>query len=302
MSIQWYPGHMYKAGKEIKKRLPDMDLVIEVIDARIPFSSQNPLLMELAAHKPTIKVLNKSDLADEDMVKQWQDYFEQSKNIKSIAISANNPQKVKQIADLVREMFPEKKDHQFVSALIMGIPNVGKSTIINILADRTVAKTGNEPAVTKAQQRININDNFVLFDTPGMLWPKIKHENWGLRLATTGAIKETAMSHEDCAFYLVEYLHKHYPKNLMSRYEIETLKNETYDILEQIGSRRGCLKSGKRLDLHKVSSIIVTDYRSGSLGEICLENPIVVESEMKQAEILEEQRLAKKMARKKRRS
>ncbi|VAW39972.1 LSU ribosomal maturation GTPase RbgA (B. subtilis YlqF) [hydrothermal vent metagenome] len=301
MAIQWFPGHMYKAGKEIKKLLPQIDVVIEILDARIPFSSQNPLLMEFASEKPTIKVLNKFDLADKRVVSLWQRHLECSDNIQTIALSAKVPETLKSILDLCKCIIPNKGKHQYISAMIMGIPNVGKSTIINILADRIVAKTGNEPAVTKGQQRIKINEDIIFFDTPGMLWPKIEHENWALRLAITGAIKETAMSHEDIAFYLVGYLVQHYPDLIKNRFEIEEMAADEYSILEQIGKKRGCLKTGKLLDLHKVSSIIIHEYRAGKLGGICLELPQEVEKEKRQAVELAQKRAVKKAARQKRR-
>ncbi len=299
--IQWFPGHMHKAGKEIKKRLPEIDVVIEILDARIPYSSQNPLLMEFAAHKPSIKVLNKADLADDKVIEQWQAHLEKNENIKTIALTTKQPDKVKTILDLCRKLKPDKSEHQIITAMIMGIPNVGKSTIINILAERIVAKTGNEPAVTKGQQRIKITDDITFFDTPGMLWPRISHENWALRLAITGAIKETAMSHEDIAFYLIGYLSKNYPETLKHRFQIDSLAEDEYSILEQIGAKRGCLKSRNMLDLHKVSSIVIHEYRSGQLGGICLELPVEVEAEKLQAKANEEKREAKIAARKKRR-
>ncbi len=298
MIIQWFPGHMHKAGKEIKKRLPDVDIVIEILDARIPHSSQNPLLREFAEQKPSIKVLNKSDLADEKMVSQWQAYLERNANIKTLALTTKEPDSIKKILDLCRKMIPNKGDHQFITAMIMGIPNVGKSTIINILANRIVAKTGNEPAVTKGQQRIKITDDIVFFDTPGMLWPRIQHQNWALRLAITGAIKETAMSHEDIAFYLVEYLKVNHPEALKIRYQLNELGEDEYTTLELIGAKRGCLKSRNVLDMHKVSSILVHDFRSGALGGLCIENPNEIEKEIKEAQLLEEKRTAKKEARK----
>jgi len=302
MAIQWFPGHMHKAGKEIKKLLPEIDVVIEILDARIPYSSQNPLLMEFAAHKPSIKVMNKCDLSDPLIIKQWQEHLEKNENIKTIALSAKHPETVKKILELCHHMIPNKGDHQFITAMIMGIPNVGKSTIINILANRIVAKTGNEPAVTKGQQRIKISEEITFFDTPGMLWPRIGHENWALRLALTGAIKETAMTHEDIAFYLIGYLMKRYPETLKQRFEINQLAEDEYSILEQIGAKRGCIKARKLLDLHKVSSIVVHEYRSGKLGGLCLELPDEVEQEKLQAIEIEEKREIKRAARKKRRS
>ena len=300
MTIQWFPGHMYKAGKEIKERLVDVDVVIEILDARIPFSSQNPLLMEFAATKPTIKVFNKSDLANPEALKLWQMQLELQQNIKTIAITSKQTDSVRAILDLCHKLVDNKGKHQFITAMIMGIPNVGKSTIINILANRIVAKTGNEPAVTKGQQRIKISEDIVFFDTPGMLWPKIRHENWAFRLAITGAIKETAMSHEDIAFYLISYLKQNHPNLLKQRYQIENLASDEYGILEQIGAKRGCIKSRNMLDLHKVSSIVIHDYRAGKIGQLCLELPKEVEKEKQQAD--EQQVIAerKKEARKKR--
>jgi len=299
--IQWFPGHMHKAGKEIKQRLPDVDIVIEILDARIPYSSQNPLLMEFASQKPTIKVFNKSDLADSAALKSWQEYLEKQQNIKTISISCQQVESVKSILDLCRKMIPNKGEHQFITAMIMGIPNVGKSTIINILANRIVAKTGNEPAVTKGQQRIRISDDITFFDTPGMLWPRIGHENWAFRLAITGAIKETAMTHEDIAFHLIAYLMKNHPEVIKNRFEINQLSVDEYSILEQIGAKRGCLKSRNRLDLHKVSSIVIHEYRAGKLGHLCLEMPDIIENEIEQAIEIEKIRETKKAARQKRR-
>jgi ribosome biogenesis GTPase A len=257
--------------------------------------------MEFAQNKPSVKVLNKLDLADEKIVQQWQQHLEQNSNIKTIALTTKQPDKLKQILELARKLVPNKSNHQFISAMIMGIPNVGKSTIINILANRIVAKTGNEPAVTKGQQRIKISDDIVFFDTPGMLWPKIGHELWALRLATTGAIKETAMTHEDCAFYLVAYLMKYYPDRLKNRFELSELADDEYSVLEQIGARRGCLRSKNMLDLHKVSSILIHEYRSGNLGGICLEQPEFIELEIQQAIEQEQIQAVKREARKKRR-
>jgi len=185
MSIQWYPGHMHKASKEIQETLAQVDLIIEVLDARIPFSSENPMISSLRGNKPCIKILTKSDLADPLITQQWQEFLEQEQGVKSQVINNQEVDKIRKLTDLCRKMVPNKN---LVHALIMGIPNVGKSTLINILAGKSIAKTGNEPAVTKCQQRINLPNNIVLSDTPGLLWPKIENENSAYRLATTGAI------------------------------------------------------------------------------------------------------------------
>ena len=279
MAIHWYPGHMHKASKEIKEALPKVDLFIEVLDARIPFSSENPVLTQLRGVKPVIKILNKSDLADPAITQQWQEYLEKEKDVKTLALTSSQPERIRQLLELCRKLLPNKQG-KMIHAMIMGIPNVGKSTIINILAGRTIAKTGNEPAVTKAQQRIDLDNNIVLHDTPGVLWPKIHNPHSGYRLAVTGAIKDTAMEYEDVAFYAVDYLLKAYPQNLMQRYELESLPQTELEFLEQIGAKRGCLRSGGQVDLNKISKLLLTELRAGTLGLISLETPTMREAEL----------------------
>lgn len=287
MAIHWYPGHMHKASKEIKEALPKVDLFIEVLDARIPFSSENPVLTQLRGAKPVIKILNKSDLADPLITQQWQDYLEQEQGVRTLALSSAEPERIRQILDLCRKLLPNKQG-KIIHAMIMGIPNVGKSTLINILAGRTIAKTGNEPAVTKAQQRIDLDNNIVLHDTPGVLWPKIHNPHSGYRLAVTGAIKDTAMEYEDVAFYAVDYLLKAYPENLTRRYELDQLPQTELEFLERIGAKRGCLRGGGQVDLNKISKILLTELRAGTLGLISLETPPMRERELQQvAEAIE---------------
>ena len=292
MAIHWYPGHMHKASKEIKEALPKVDLFIEVLDARIPFSSENPVLTQLRGVKPVIKILNKSDLADPLITQQWQDYLEKEKGVKTLALTSSQPERIRQILELCRKLLPNKQG-KIIHAMIMGIPNVGKSTIINILAGRTIAKTGNEPAVTKAQQRIDLSNNIVLHDTPGVLWPKIHNPHSGYRLAVTGAIKDTAMEYEDVAFYAVDYLLKAYPQNLMQRYELDSLPQTELEFLEQIGAKRGCLRSGGQVDLNKISKLLLTELRAGTLGLISLETPA-----MREVEIIEVEKAIKQKAEK----
>ncbi len=302
MNIQWYPGHMHKASKELIKLLPQVELVIEVLDARLPFSSENPMLGSIRGDKPCIKVLNKTDLADPVKTRQWQDFFEQEKNVKTLAVSSLTPDKTRQISELCRKMMPEKsQNNQLIKALIMGIPNVGKSTIINVLAGKTIAKTGNEPAVTKNQQRINIGNNTVLFDTPGMLWPNLENRNSGYRLATTGAIKDTAISHDDIAYFAADFLRTTYPNLLMQRYQLEQLPSTEIEVLESIGKKRGCLRSGGKVDLDKAAKALLADLRSGSLGQITLETPEMMQQELAELEIIRAEKAAKKEARLKRR-
>lgn len=299
MLIQWYPGHMHKASKEIKHILPQVDLIIEILDARIPFSSENPMLKTLRGDKPCIKVLSKSDLADPDMTQQWQTYLEREKGVKTLALTVEQPEKMRQIADLCHKMLPGKDSSgRLIQALIVGIPNVGKSTLINILAGRIIAKTGNEPAITKTQQRINIGNGIVLWDTPGVLWPNVENRNSGFRLATTGAIKDTAINHEPIAFFAADYLLKHYPDLLKARYQIEQLPDGEQALMETIGRNRGCLRSGGHVDMDKVAKLLLSELRAGTIGRITLETPAMMEQELAELTVIREQKAAKKLARK----
>jgi ribosome biogenesis GTPase A len=303
MQIQWYPGHMHKAGKEIKEILPKTDIVIEVLDARIPFSSANPLLAELRGDKPCLKVLNKSDLADPELTAEWQTYLEQEHGVKTLALTSRDPEKMRRIPELCRKMLADQiQDDRIVHALIMGIPNVGKSTLINILAGRTVAKTGNEPAVTKTQQRIAIGNNVVLLDTPGMLWPNIENKHSGFRLAATGAIKDTALHHEAVAAFVAGYLSRQYPACLRERFRLELIPESDDAVLEAIGRKRGCLRTGGRVDLDKAAKILLAELRSGALGRITLETPDMMERELAEVAVIRGQKAEKKRLRKENRS
>ena len=299
MSIQWFPGHMNKARKQIEEILPQIHLVIEVLDARIPFSSENPMIGKLRGDKPCIKVLTKSDLADPVMTEQWIEYLDKKQGVKALALTTRQPEKTQTIIDLCRKMLPEKdKGHNDIHVMIMGIPNVGKSTLINTLAGKTIAKTGNEPAVTKGQQRINLRNGIMLFDTPGMLWPKVESEQGSYRLATTGAIKDTAMSYDDVAFFAADFLLKHYPELLSARYQLDELPNTELEFLEVIGKKRGCLRAGGKVDLEKISTILLNELRAGTLGPITLESPEQTEHETLIVEKLIAEKAAKKAARK----
>ncbi|MCG7490819.1 MULTISPECIES: ribosome biogenesis GTPase YlqF [Vibrio] len=285
-TIQWFPGHMHKARKEIEEAIPQIDVIIEVLDARIPFSSENPMISEIRAGKPVVKVLNKRDLADPELTQLWIDHFEKEQDVKAMAITTSNPQEVNKILDLCRKLAPHREEiGKNIRTMIMGIPNVGKSTIINTLAGRTIAVTGNQPAVTRRQQRINLQNGIVLSDTPGILWPKVENPHSGFRLAATGAVKDTAMEYEEVAFYTVEYLAQAYPERLKERYQIEELPQSDIELMEEIGRKRGALRSGGRVDLHKCSEILLHELRNGTLGQVTLERPEMITKELVEVEI-----------------
>jgi len=304
MTIQWYPGHMHKAQKEIKKALPNIDLIIEVIDARIPFSSANPVIADLAdakgLSKPIIKLINKTDLADPQITQQWRQYLESQHNIRALPVCAHQSTEVKKIIGLCHQLAAHRlAKEQPVRAMIMGIPNVGKSTIINVLSGRTIAKVGNEPAVTQRQQRIDLEQGVTLYDTPGILWPKIENHHSSYRLAVTGAIKDTALDYDDIAFYAIDYLSEYYPEAIKETFKLTELAVETFDIIESIGRKRGCIKSGGKVDLDKTSKVIIKEIRARNMGAISFETPEMIEQEMQ--EVAEQNRLKeeKKAERKK---
>ena len=298
--IQWYPGHMHKASKEFKKILPHADVVVEIIDARLPFSSENPMLKRLRKAKPCIKILNKSDLADQDRLQEWQIRLERDEQVKTLTCSLQD-NNIAKLPGLCRQMIPIRNNRSaMIVAMIAGIPNVGKSTLINRLAGRSIAKTGNEAALTRMQQRIEISNDLTLIDTPGVLWPNIENENSGYRLAATGAIRDTALDLQDVACFIAEFFLQDYPELIQQRYHLESLPQSEIELLEVIAHKRGCIVSGGKVDFEKVSRLLIAELRSGELGAISFETPEMMNRELAQVEIIRQQKAAKKAARKNR--
>lgn len=280
LNINWYPGHMKKTMDNIKSSLKLVDVVLEIVDARIPIASRNPLLDEVLGDKPRVVLLNKMDLANEAMNKKWLEYFK-AKGYEAILIDSVKGTNLNKIESTSRQLLTEKfkkleeknLNLKRVRAMIVGVPNVGKSTLINRIANRRSAKVGNRPGVTRQNQWIKTGKDFELLDTPGVLWPKFESEEIGLDLAFTGAIKDEIMDTETLVFKLIEKLN-HIDKGIIeTRYKIETEGLSTLEIMEAIGQKRGCLIRGGEFDYEKISNIVLDEFRKGVLGRITLEGP-----------------------------
>lgn len=279
MNYQWYPGHMTKARRMMEENIKLIDLVIELVDARIPLSSRNPDIDHLAKNKARLILLNKSDLADERMNLAWMEYFT-SLGFYVLKLNSRTGAGIKQMNGKVMEACHEKIErdkkkgiqNRPVRAMVVGIPNVGKSTFINAYAGKACAKTGNKPGVTKGKQWIRLNKMTELLDTPGILWPKFDNQEVGQRLAMIGSMNDEVINTEELSFDVVKYLLKEYPGNITERYHVEENK-EVLDIVGEIAAHRGCLKKGAEIDYEKVAGIILDDFRSGRLGRVTLEKP-----------------------------
>ncbi|MEI7949422.1 MAG: ribosome biogenesis GTPase YlqF [Gammaproteobacteria bacterium] len=270
MTIGWYPGHMHKARKDITLALQQVDAVLEIVDARLPYASENPLLNQLIGSKPRLRVLNKADLADPAVSKRWLAWYE----AQGIPCMLFEKEDATDLKILLRRSTAklERKASRANRLMIVGIPNVGKSTLINLLAGRKIAKVGDEPAVTKARQEIQLGENLVLLDTPGILWPKLEDQQGAYRLAASGAIRNTAIELGDVGLFAVQFLQERYPRALQDRYGIDPANLQPLACLEAIGKKRGCLtKAG--IDYTKAGEVVINDLRTGKLGRISLETP-----------------------------
>jgi len=293
---------MHKARKEIAKVISEIDVVIEVLDARLPYSSANPLVGELSGQKPLIKVLNKSDLADPGRTRKWLKFLN-TESTQALALRMDQKSELQQLIALCKQTAPGRvAADRPVRVMIMGIPNVGKSTLINALMGRRIAKVGNEPAVTKNQQRFVTNNGLAVFDTPGILWPKIVDADSSYRLAASGAIRDTVVEYEDIALYSLDFLIKDYPDLLLQRFKLSELPESGYEALEQIGRRRGCLKSGGIVNRTQAGEVVIGDLRSGLIGRLSFETVgewvekkrlaelLIEQQEIEQQEIEQQQR------------
>ncbi len=281
MAIQWYPGHMTQARKKAEETMEFIDIVIEVLDARVPAASHNPMIdeMRLFRQRPQLKILNKADLADPKATQDWLNYFNRQPNTKAVALSCKKPGEANKIPKLCLGLTPHRGTHlKPLRMLIMGIPNVGKSTLMNALLNRRVAKVGDEPAVTKSQQRFDLSETMSIIDTPGMMWPKIQYESDGYMLAASHAIGRNAVIDEDVALFLADNLLKSYPDLINARYKLDAMKLDVtqmdgVDLLEAIAKRRSYKRHDGLWDTEKTAIAFLTDYRSGAIGRISLETP-----------------------------
>ena len=282
MNVQWYPGHMTKAKRQMQEDIKLIDLIIELVDARVPLSSRNPDIDELGKNKARLILLNKADLAEDRRNDEWLEYFKE-KGYSAVKVNSRKGGGIKSIQNVIQEACKEKMErdrkrgilNRPVRAMVVGIPNVGKSTFINSLAGKACAKTGNKPGVTKGKQWIRLNKNVELLDTPGILWPKFEDQQVGLRLALIGAIKDEILNIDELALELIAILTEHYPGVLHARYEVEEDQTPA-NIIEQIAVKRNCIQKGNELDYTKAANLLLEEFRSGKLGKITLEFPVAV--------------------------
>lgn len=283
MQIQWFPGHMTRTLRQVQEKLRYVDIVFELRDARIPYSSSNPKIDSICQNKPRLILFNKAKMADDKVTNAWINYYK-GQGITCLAIDSISGYNIDKIVptakNILKDLFEKEKakgmKERPIKALILGIPNVGKSTLINTLAKRKVAQTGNKPGVTKNLQWINVNNELMLLDTPGVLWPKFDDKEVGLKLAVTGAIKDEILPLDTIALYALSFLKQHYPEKLKARYKLETLSEDNIEIMDQIALNRGCLLPGKRIHYDRVIDIILYEIRNDLLGNISWETPDIL--------------------------
>lgn len=296
MTIQWFPGHMAKARRKVSESLKLVDIVFELVDARLPLSSRNPMIDEVIHQKPRLLILNKHDMADEHETRRWIQYFDE-RGFKAVAINSFEGKGLQSVIKAAQEILAEKwarmtsrgMKPRAMRAMIVGIPNVGKSTLINRLAKKNLAKTGNMPGVTKSQQWIKVAKEIELLDTPGILWPKFEDQEVGYKLALTGAIKDTIMNMEDLAVYGLRFLAKHYPTRMQERYQISAVSENLVETFDQIGKLRRVYGQGGEIDYDQVAVLVVRDIRDQHLGKLTFD--FVEEQKQKEqlAELIEQE-------------
>ena len=280
MNVQWYPGHMTKAKRQMQEDIKLIDLIIELVDARVPFSSRNPDIDELGKNKFRLILLNKSDLADEEQNADWKKYFEE-KGFFVVNVDSRKGSGMKAIQNVIREACKEKTErdrkrgnkNRPIRAMVVGIPNVGKSTFINAYAGKNCAKTGNKPGVTKGKQWIRMGKGLELLDTPGILWPKFENQQVGIRLAMIGSINENILNIEELSLLAIDFLRENYPGAINRQYEVEEEAEKPLEVLERIAERRKCLAKGGEYDYAKAAAMFMDDFRNGRIGRISLEKP-----------------------------
>ena len=296
MAIQWFPGHMHLTKKAISERIKEIDVVIELLDARLPGSSANPMLAELTSGKPALKVLNKRDLADAERTPLWLDYYNAMPNTRAIELDASETTPARRLIDACHALAPTRGSMvKPMRVLICGIPNVGKSTLINTLTGQRATTTGAEAGITKVEQRLVLADGFYLWDTPGMLWPRIIVAKSGYNLAASGAIGRNAFNEEEVALELLDYLIKTYPAALEARYKVEVTPDITDEqMLEEIGRKRGAVLTKGRVNLQKAAEIVIYEFRASTLGRITLETPEEFAGWLAAGQLLDAERQVKK--------
>ena len=296
MAIQWFPGHMHLTRQAIADRIKEIDVVIELLDARLPGSSANPMLAELTQGRPALKILNKQDLADPARTALWLAHYNAQPNTRAIELDASETAPARRLIKACRELAPLRGGMvKPMRVLICGIPNVGKSTLINTLTGKKATKTGDEAGITKTEQRISLDDDFYLYDTPGILWPRIIVAKSGYNLAASGAIGRNAFNEEEVALELLNYLVPHYPDALKARYRVELPEGITDEVLlEDIGRKRGAVLAKGRINLQKAAEIVIYEFRASTLGRVTLETPQEFAQWLAEGQKLDAERQVKK--------